>query len=86
MARSTEIRPRTIVDPRASTLPEHAGIQWLIVVFVAILALNGLAIAYQAIAGGLATARSGESRTTFGSLAVTGVEAVGGLSASDVAG
>jgi len=53
---------------------------------VAVLALNGVDLAWRSVMGGRAAAAAGESRTSFGSLAVTGVEALGGLTAADVSG
>jgi hypothetical protein len=53
---------------------------------VAILALNGVDLAWRSVMGGRAAAAAGESRTSFGSLAVSGVESLSGLSAADVSG
>jgi hypothetical protein len=86
MASSTKPRARDGVDGALSAPSQHAGLQWLLVLVVAILALNGVDLAWRSVMGGGATAAAGASRTSFGSLAVTGVESLGGLSAADVSG
>jgi hypothetical protein len=78
---------RTPAGPSAGGWPRNAARQWLVVAAVAILALNGVDLVYRSLAGGPAVEGAGaRAATTFGSIAISAVETVDGLSAADLGG